>query len=77
MKLLVATRNAGKMRELRDLTVGVIGASRVGREVIRLLHSYPRLKIKVFDPYLSEADAALLQLAAFKTCGHGGATAVE
>jgi phosphoglycerate dehydrogenase-like enzyme len=45
------------IRELRDLSVGIIGASRVGREVIRLLKSYPRLTVRVYDPYLSAADA--------------------
>ncbi len=45
------------IRELRDLSVGIIGASRVGREVIRLLKSYPRLSVRVYDPYLSDADA--------------------
>lgn len=42
-----------QIRELRDITVGLVGASRVGREVIRLLASYPRLRIKLHDPYLS------------------------
>jgi len=50
-------RQIGPIRELRDLAVGIIGASRVGREVIRLLKSYPRLTIRVYDPYLSAADA--------------------
>src|SRR5687768_18055272 len=39
-------------------SVGLISASRVGREVIRLLKGYPRLRVLVYDPYLS-ADAAL------------------
>ena len=46
------------IRELRDLSIGLISASRVGREVIRLLKSYPRLRIKCYDPYLSESQAA-------------------
>src|SRR4051794_10827284 len=50
-------RQIGPIRELRDLSVGIIGASRVGREVIRLLKSYPRLSVRVYDPYLSDADA--------------------
>jgi phosphoglycerate dehydrogenase-like enzyme len=45
------------IRELRDLNVGVIGASRVGREMIRMLRSYPRLRVRVYDPHLS-SDAA-------------------
>jgi phosphoglycerate dehydrogenase-like enzyme len=54
-KALAAT---SPVRELRDTTVGLISASRVGREVIRLLKGYPRLRVLVYDPYLS-ADAAL------------------
>jgi phosphoglycerate dehydrogenase-like enzyme len=45
------------IRELRDLNIGIIGASRVGREVIRLLQSYPRLCIKVYDPFLTDTEA--------------------
>lgn len=45
------------VRELRDLRVGLIGASRVGREVIALLKCYPRLRVLVYDPLLSESDA--------------------
>ncbi len=47
-------------RELQDMTIGLIGASRVGRAVIGLLHSYPRLAIHVYDPYLSAAEADAL-----------------
>ncbi|HEX8523233.1 MAG TPA: hydroxyacid dehydrogenase [Tepidisphaeraceae bacterium] len=50
------------IRELRDLEIGIIGASRVGREVIRLLQSYPRLRIKVYDPYLTEMEARNLRV---------------
>ena len=53
-------RRLGPIRELRDLSVGLVGASRVGREVIRRLGVYPRLTIKVYDPYLSPEDARLL-----------------
>lgn len=48
---------AAPVRELRDLRIGLIGASRVGREVVRLLKAYPRLRVLVYDPLLSEADA--------------------
>jgi phosphoglycerate dehydrogenase-like enzyme len=48
------------VRELRDLYVGLIGASRVGREVIRLLKSYPRLRVLVYDPFLTECAAQQL-----------------
>jgi phosphoglycerate dehydrogenase-like enzyme len=50
----------GPIRELRDLSVGIISASRVGREVIRLLKSYPRLRVLVYDPYLESDQAAAL-----------------
>jgi phosphoglycerate dehydrogenase-like enzyme len=50
------------IRELRDLSVGIIGASRVGREVIRLLQGYPRLRIKVFDPFMTDAEARNLRI---------------
>src|SRR5688572_7510906 len=53
-----ALASIGPVRELRDISVGLISASRVGREVIRLLKGYPRLRVLVYDPYLS-ADAAL------------------
>ncbi len=45
------------VRELRDVRVGLIGASRVGREVVRLLKSYPRVRVLVHDPFLTEPDA--------------------
>jgi phosphoglycerate dehydrogenase-like enzyme len=50
----------GPIRELRDLKIGIISASRVGREVIRLLKSYSRLHILVYDPYLKSDQAAAL-----------------
>src|SRR5699024_4852049 len=40
-------------------TVGLVGASRVGREVIRLLRSYD-VEVLVSDPYLSADEAAAL-----------------
>ena len=39
--------------------VGIIGAGMIGRRVIRMLQAY-RLRVIVFDPFLSEADAAAL-----------------
>ncbi|MBC7783412.1 MAG: hydroxyacid dehydrogenase [Burkholderiales bacterium] len=48
------------IRELMDMDVGIIGASRVGREVIAILRSYPRLTVKCFDPYLTPEQAAQL-----------------
>ena len=42
-----------------DTTVGLLGAGKIGRYLIRLLRPY-RLKILVFDPFLSEAEAQKL-----------------
>jgi phosphoglycerate dehydrogenase-like enzyme len=50
----------GPIRELCELDVGIISASRVGREVIRLLRSYDRLRLRVYDPTLTPTDAAAL-----------------
>jgi len=41
------------------ITVGVVGASRVGRLVLRLLRNLD-VSVLVSDPYLSEADAAAI-----------------
>lgn len=46
---------------LRGATVGVIGASTVGREVIKLLRPFD-VKILVYDPYLSEWEAGNLNV---------------
>ena len=58
-------KKIGPIRELRELSVGLISASRVGREVIRLLKHYPRLKVFVYDPYLTpeQADELGVELA--------------
>jgi phosphoglycerate dehydrogenase-like enzyme len=53
-------RRKALCRELQDLNVGVIGASRVGREVIKILKTCPRLSIKLYDPHLSDQLAAKL-----------------
>ncbi len=42
-------------RELRHKTVGIVGASRVGRHVIRLLQPF-HTRILVYDPFVSRAD---------------------
>lgn len=44
---------------LRGATVGIVSASKVGREVIRLLGPFD-VRLLCYDPYLSEADAATL-----------------
>jgi phosphoglycerate dehydrogenase-like enzyme len=46
-------------RGFNGLNIGLVGASHVGREVIRLLKSY-NLKVAVYDPFLTVEDAAIL-----------------
>jgi len=50
-------RRKSLARELEDMSIAIIGASRVGREVIRLLKPYPALSIYCYDPYLSQQQA--------------------
>lgn len=47
-------------RELQDLSVGIIGASRVGRIVIQMLKAYPRVTIKLYDPFVGKESAAAM-----------------
>ena len=63
---LMSAGNVAESRRIRGLypgnygeSVGLIGVGQVARAVIRLLKSY-RLAVKVYDPYLSEADAQAL-----------------
>lgn len=49
----------GAMKALRDLTVGVVGFGRIGREVVRRLVPF-KCAIRVFDPMVSAADIAQL-----------------
>lgn len=53
--------NAGreKVRELYDVTVGVIGAGQAGRQYIRLLRQF-HVNILVYDPVLSAEQVAEL-----------------
>jgi phosphoglycerate dehydrogenase-like enzyme len=44
---------------LRGATVGIVSASKVGREVIKLLQPFD-VKILVYDPYLSDWEAGRL-----------------
>ncbi len=48
-------------RELRGKTVGIIGASQVGRHLIKLLKLF-NVNILVYDPFLSEEDANLMNV---------------
>ncbi|MCB0971887.1 MAG: hypothetical protein KDA97_10315, partial [Acidimicrobiales bacterium] len=43
-----------------DKTIGVVGASMVGRRLIELLRLFPTLRPIVADPYLSEDEATAL-----------------
>lgn len=49
-------------RSLSTQRVGVIGASRVGRGYIRLLHGVGVREIAVYDPYLGAAETADLMV---------------
>ncbi|MGF1633227.1 MAG: hydroxyacid dehydrogenase [Phycisphaerae bacterium] len=51
-------RRKALCRELIDLDVGLAGCGRIARELIRLLKGFPKLRVHVYDPYLSEARAA-------------------
>lgn len=46
-------------RRLNGLQVGIIGASNVGREVIKILKPFGCI-IKLYDPYISAIEAAVL-----------------
>ncbi|WP_419924152.1 hydroxyacid dehydrogenase [Candidatus Poriferisocius sp.] len=41
-------------------TVGIVGASLIGRRVIELLRQFPHLKVALYDPYVTPEEAALL-----------------
>ena len=47
------------IREMYDVTIGLIGASRIGRHVIRLLANF-EVNVLLVDPFVSAAEAALL-----------------
>lgn len=48
-----------KVRELYEVTIGVIGASRVGRHLIRLLKAF-EVHCLLVDPHVDEHEARLL-----------------
>ncbi len=41
-------------------TIGIVGASLIGRRVIELLRAFPHLKVALFDPYVSPEEASSL-----------------
>ena len=43
-----------------DKTIGIVGASLIGRRVIELLRAFPHLNVALYDPFVSETDAAAL-----------------
>ncbi|MGB0114063.1 MAG: hydroxyacid dehydrogenase [Ilumatobacteraceae bacterium] len=43
-----------------DKTIGIVGASLIGRRVIELLRPFPHLGVVVYDPFLSEDEATEL-----------------
>jgi len=49
------------VRSLNSSTIGIVGASTVGREVIRLLQPF-NAKILVYDPYLTDWEAGRLNV---------------
>jgi phosphoglycerate dehydrogenase-like enzyme len=51
-------RRKRQVRELSNISVGIVSASRIGRLVVKLLQSYNNVTVKVYDPFLSETGAA-------------------
>ncbi len=43
-----------------DKTIGLVSASIIGRRVIELLRPFPHLDVLVYDPFLTDAEAARL-----------------
>ena len=43
-----------------DKTIGIVGASMVGRRVIELLAAFAHLDVVLYDPFVDDADAASL-----------------
>lgn len=46
---------------LDDMTVGIVGCSLVGKEVIKILRPF-RPRLKIWDPYLSPLEAEMLNI---------------
>ncbi len=58
-KELLARRDDFIVRELYGVTIGIIGASRVGRHLIRLLKGF-EVEVLLVDPHVDEKEAAQL-----------------
>jgi phosphoglycerate dehydrogenase-like enzyme len=43
-----------------DKTIGIVGASLVGRRVIELLTAFPHLRVVLYDPYVTADEATTL-----------------
>ncbi len=41
-------------------TVGIVGASLIGRRVVELLRAFPHLKVTLYDPFVTEEEAVSL-----------------
>lgn len=52
----VAVGNYGK-------TIGIVGASLIGRRVIELLRAFPHLGVALYDPFVTDAEARSLGVA--------------
>lgn len=52
----IPARGFGRVRELYDVTIGIIGASRTGRHVLRLLADFDA-EVVLADPTISEEEA--------------------
>jgi len=54
------TQRKRLVRELANIQVGLVAASRIGRLVVQLLRSFTNITVKLYDPFLTDADAAKL-----------------
>ena len=43
-----------------DKTIGIVGASLIGRRVIELLGAFPHLSVALYDPFVSDSEATEL-----------------
>jgi len=59
--------------EIYQQNIGIVGAGFIGRQLIRLLKSFT-CTVKVYDPYLSAAEAATLEVEKIDTLGELFAT---